>query len=67
MLNFSWEGKLKHFLVLFMVLVLCAGCAKLKHLDQLLTLKRMSDEGDKTDLRILFDLRNNRHLVLEIK
>lgn len=39
----------KYFFRLIACIVFFAGCAKLQHLDQLLTLQDMSKEGDRMD------------------
>ena len=36
-------------ILLFSAIIIFSGCAKLAHLQELLTLKAMSDEADKTD------------------
>jgi len=41
------ENRLKKISVLFLTLLVLSGCAKVQHLDQLLTLKGLADEQDR--------------------
>ena len=41
------ENVLQKICILFLTMVVLSGCAKVKHLDQLLTLKDLADEQDK--------------------